>query len=58
MVNNNIDINAYKDNNGILEIIDDDYHKRGFVNQLFKMFKNNANFCIMKNSINSLIDLI
>ena len=45
-------------NNGILEIIDDDYHKRGFVNQLLKIFKNNANFCIMKNSINSLIDLI
>ena len=47
MINNNIDLNLSKENKELLEIIDDGYHKNGYVNHLFSIFKKNEYFWII-----------
>ena len=46
MIYNNIDINETLKKDGIIQIIDDGFHKSGFVSQLFSIFKRNILFCI------------
>lgn len=46
-ITNNYDINKSKIENGNLIVIDNGFHKFGYVNQLFNILKSNNLFCIL-----------
>ena len=51
MIYNKIDINKTINNNGIIQVIDDGFHKNGFISQLFRVFIRNILFCIQYEEI-------